>query len=329
MATHPAPSRSRLRRLQEELAESGLTLDARDPLDDLLLVEIDNALRPAPHERKLPSTGSIIEPRRDPGDWTARARLDVTRRAVGGAPLGSARRFADGLSSWLLRRVDGADEWAVFDRPAGSERDLVVLADALAATLVQRHPLGMVRVVGQFGVLRSLGIGWHHEPPVASWIDLVAACPVHGDRETLERLVSFAVHDLGSRGIGATLVYRPGADGAMEARTEARLPLPPPLHIGSPADLAPLRHALAQIDGAALFDGGGVLRQLGVRLVPSSDAASAVAGLAGMRHTSGRRYSYDDPLATVVVVSEDGPVTVMRGGQLIGATSTLLVPATS
>ena len=40
-----------------------------------------------------------------------------------------------------------------------------------------------------------------------------------------------------------------------------------------------------------------------------------------MRHTSGRRYSFDDPAATVIVVSEDGPVTVLRNGELIGRSS--------
>ena len=38
-----------------------------------------------------------------------------------------------------------------------------------------------------------------------------------------------------------------------------------------------------------------------------------------MRHTSGRRYSFDDPYATVIVVSEDGPVTVLRRGELLGS----------
>ena len=30
-----------------------------------------------------------------------------------------------------------------------------------------------------------------------------------------------------------------------------------------------------------------------------------------MRHTSGNRYSFDDASATVIVISEDGPVTVL------------------
>ena len=70
--------------------------------------------------------------------------------------------------------------------------------------------------------------------------------------------------------------------------------------------------------GAALFDRDGVLRRLGVRLVPSASAEASVDALGGTRHTSGRRYSYDEPHATVVVVSEDGPVTVLRHGRIVG-----------
>jgi DNA integrity scanning protein DisA with diadenylate cyclase activity len=204
----------------------------------------------------------------------------------------------------------------VFDRPAGSERDLVVLADVLEATIVQRHPTGSVRVVGRFGVLRWQGLTWHHEPPVSSWIDAVTASSEHGDPEVLEAMLEFAVHDLGSRGIGSLLIYRP--DPEPGPPVEERLPTPPPLRIRRAPHLAPLRHALAQIDGAAVFDAEGVLRQLGVRLVPSNAAEATVEALGGTRHTSGRRYSYDDPLATVIAVSDDGPVSVLRNGAVLG-----------
>jgi hypothetical protein len=310
---------ARLRRLAEELAELGFALDLTVPRERLLVVEIDYALRPRAHERRVASVGSIVEPRAAPFRWEHDTDLAVTRRPVGTTSLAGARLFADGLSSWLIRRVDGDDEWAVFDRPAGSERDLVVLAAALDGTIVQRHPAGPVRVVtAAFGVLRWEGVGWHHEPPLGSWIDVVAGGDATrtGDRDVLERLLAFAVHDLGSRGIGATLVFRPGSlDGP---GVQDRLPTPPALQIRRPVDLAPLRHALAQVDGAAVFDGSGTLRQLGARLVPSPDAELVVDAFRGMRHTSARRYSFDDPGATVIVVSEDGPVTVLRGGELIG-----------
>ena len=38
--------------------------------------------------------------------------------------------------------------------------------EAFGAVAVQRHPSGVVRIGGDFGVLRWDGLDWHHEPPV-------------------------------------------------------------------------------------------------------------------------------------------------------------------
>jgi hypothetical protein len=317
MAQGDSRSRAgRLRRLAEELEETGLRLDSGADLMNVLVEEVDRALRPPVHERRVPSSGTMLDPASDPTTWSPGTQLEIVRKPLFEQPLDAARRFADGLSSWLIRRRDGHNEWIVFDRPAGSERDLVVIAEVLDSTLVQRHPAGTVRVVGRFGVLRYENFRWHHERPVGSWIDAVTACAEHGDPEVLEALLEFAVHDLGALGIGSLLIYRPnGHDGPA---VEERLPTPPPLQIRKPAHLAPLRHALTQVDGATVFDADGVLRQLGVRLVPSSAAEADVEPFGGTRHTSGRRYSRDDPFATVIAVSEDGPVTVFRDGRVLG-----------
>jgi hypothetical protein len=286
----------------------------------MLVGEVDHALRPTVHERRVASSGTILEPASDPATWASGTQLNVSRAPLDQQPLPAARRFADGLSSWLLRRTGDRNEWVIFDRPAGSERDLVVLAHVLEATIVQRHPAGAVRIAGTFGVLRWEGYRWHHEPPISSWIDAVTVCSAYGDPSVLEALLEFAVHDLGSKGIGSLLVYRPGAEPGPPV--EERLPTPPALEVRRPFHLAPLRHALSQIDGAAIFDADGVLRRLGVRLVPSVAAEETVEALRGTRHTSGRRYSHDDPMATVIAVSEDGPVSVLRNGDLIGRSRT-------
>jgi hypothetical protein len=312
----PEPVAGRLRRLAEELEEVGLHPEGSSAFEAMLVEEIDQALRPPVHERRVASSGTILDPMSDSATWPSGTQLDITRQPLYEQPLRAARRFADGLSSWLLRHSDGTTEWLVFDRPAGSERDLVVLASVLEATIVQRHPAGPVRVVGSFGVLRWEGLSWHHEPPVRSWIGAVADHAAHGDPEVLEAMLEFAVHDLGSLGIGSLLVYRP--HGEPGPPVEERLPTPPPLRIRWAAHLAPLRHALSQVDGAAIFDARGVLHQLGVRLVPSNAAEETVEAFGGTRHTSGRRYSHDDPLATVIAVSEDGPVSVLRNGEVLG-----------
>jgi hypothetical protein len=313
------PSPQQLRRLGEELAEAGLDLDGSQPWHRTAILEIDYALRPAVHERRVPSYGAIVAPTSDPAGWDRKTELTVNLRPVGDTDIAAARRYADGQSSWLLRQPDGADSWAVFDRPAGSERDLVVLAEVMGAVIVQRHPAGSVRAVGGFGVLRWNGITWHHEPLVSTWFDALSACGRAGDPAVLEDLLEFAVHDLGARGIGAILVYQP--DERLESSFDQRLPVPPPLQISRATDLAPLRHALGQIDGATLFDTAGVLRRIGVRLVPTVRSEGEVDGFRGTRHTAGRRYSADDPNATVIVVSEDGPVTVMRAGRMRGAST--------
>jgi DisA bacterial checkpoint controller nucleotide-binding len=302
-------------RLAEELEENGFGLGAAGSAQEILLEEIDRALHPPVHERRIASMGTILEPALPPGAWTSGTRLDITRGPLGDQPLDSARRFADGLSSWLLRRVGGESEWIIFDRPAGSERDLVVLVAAFEATIIQRHPTGSVRIAGGFGVWRWDGIRWHHEPPIRDWAGSLASEPRYGDPEVIESMLRFAVHDLGSMGIGALLVYRPDAEAGPPVEEE--LGMPPPLRIRTAPHLAPLRHALSQIDGAAIFDADGTLRQLGVRLLPSDASIELIEGLRGTRHTAGRRYSFDDPDATVIVISEDGPVTVLRNGTVI------------
>lgn len=313
----PATHARRLARLVDELGDHGLDIDGSEPWHEPAIAELDYALRPHVHERRVPSYGALVAPTTDADAWIRETQLTIDRRPTGTTPLADARSYADGIASWLIRSVDGdADEWATFDRPAGSERDMVVLAEAFGAVAVQRHPSGVVRIAGPFGVYRWEGLDWHHAPLVSTWLDTVSACVDHGDRDVLETLLEFAVHDLGSLGIGATLVYRP--DNELHGAQDHRLAPPPPLRITNPYDLAPLRHALAQVDGATSFDEAGVLRHIGVRLVPSAAAEAGVAGIGGTRHTSARRYSWDDPSAIVIVVSEDGPVTVLRKGKVLG-----------
>ncbi|HUA95328.1 MAG TPA: diadenylate cyclase [Acidimicrobiales bacterium] len=306
----------RLARLAEELEESGLPPIIPGAPGRVLLEEIDHALRPEVHERHVPSSGTIIDPRTAPGAWPSGTQLEITHLGVAEAPPRHIRRFVDGLSSWLVRRTEPpGDEWLVFDRPAGSERDLVVLADALDATVVQRHPVGVVRVVGRFGVLRWEGVRWWHAPPVSTRLAALDAEEDSRAIGVLEALLRLAVHDLGSLGIGALLVYRPGE--ARSALVRERLPIPPALEVARATHLGPLRHALSQVDGAALFDGAGVLRHLGVELVPHPDPDLPVVPWGGTRHSAALRYSRDDPSAVVIVVSEDGPVTVVRDGAVV------------
>jgi len=136
--------------------------------------------------------------------------------------LGSVRRFINGLSSWLLRWGDGAEnEWLLFDRPAGSERDLAILAAVMDATIVQRHPSDAVRVAGRFGFCA----GRAHVASRAARPDLDRHGVGRTVRRRSQRARSLAANGRtrpGSLGIGALLVYRP--DDSLGPSVEQRLP---------------------------------------------------------------------------------------------------------
>jgi hypothetical protein len=305
-----------MRRLAEELVEEGIGFVIPAGVEDPLLEELDYALRPPVHEQRVPSYGAIVGPTVDADEWHVSTQLHVSRRQTTGYGDSQIRRFADGFSAWAVRGPSSIDEFVVFDRSAGSERDLVVLAAAAGARLVQRDEAGIVRAVGPFGVVRSDVAGWHHEPPLESWIDEIPGCLAAGQLTVLGHLLDFAVHDLGARNIGALLIMHPTGD--LATMHQQRLPVPPELRIQRPHDLAPLRHGVAQSDGATVFDADGVLRRMGIHLVPSREAEESVRSFGGTKHTSALRYSYDDPDAVVIAVSDDGPVTVMRQGMVVG-----------
>jgi hypothetical protein len=306
----------RVRRLGEELDELAPEVLAAVHDRNAFLEELVYAQRPPIHERRVPSFGAFVEPSTALPAWAEMVGFDVSRRNVAELSDAAVRRFADGIVSWAVRRSDAVDDLVVFDRSVGSERDLSILAKATGAAIVQRHPAGVVRAVGTFGVLRYEGIDWQVELPIERWLD-VGGCsggPLTAD--LLDHMLRFAVHDVSARRIGATFVVAPG--GRVLPSVEHRYGQPPELSIERPADLAPLYHILGQLDGAAVFDESGTLRHLGVRLVPSAQAEADVGAYRGTRHTSALRYSFDDPSATLIVVSEDGPVSVLRAGRRLG-----------
>ena len=103
--------------------------------------------------------------------------------------------------------------------------------------VVQRHPSGTVRVVGRrCAALRRLT--WHHDRPSPSG-STGAERIEDADRDVLETLLEFAVHDLGRGGSARILVFRPAL---CRHRGSSSPPEPPALDVRRVSDLTPLRH---------------------------------------------------------------------------------------
>jgi hypothetical protein len=106
----------------------------------VLLDEIDLASRPTVHERRVASD-TILEPVDDPARWAAVSGLGRSLELPSTTnhcrpPVASPRA----RRAWLLRRADGDHEWLVFDRSAGSERDLVLTGAFVAPIRPARGP---------------------------------------------------------------------------------------------------------------------------------------------------------------------------------------------
>ncbi len=197
------------------------------------------------------------------------------------------------------------------------EYDLVGLQASLGGLIIQRHPGGQVRVFGPAGVVRWNGIAWHHDAPIDAWVGRLGTVAGDIPIEGVRPLLRFAIHELGGRRIGATLIWRPTEHPTPDRRLERLVHNAPRLRLDSVGEEAAIAQALSQTDGAAIFDAGASLVALGIRLASSAAAEQTVSAMSGMRHTSALRYSFDDPHSVVIVVSEDGPVTLMHGGRAI------------
>ncbi|MAT06123.1 MAG: hypothetical protein CL424_13875 [Acidimicrobiaceae bacterium] len=305
----------RLRRLAEELREEGVDVltGAHDPV--ATLVELAYALRPQRFEGRTPTYGVILPP---PGwalDAAGLIESGVALIALSDVDVQFARRFADGVTTFALRDDDQITHIACFDRNLADEYDLVGLQTSIGGIVVQRHANGQVRLFGPTGVVRWDGVAWHRDPPLAAWMHRLAELAPDLPTEGLRPLLRFAVHELAARRIGAILIWRPTDLSVPKHRHEPLVHNAPPLRLDRAGEAAALAQALSQTDGAALFDRDTALVGLGIRLAPSQDAARTVSAMRGMRHTSARRYSHDDPDALVVVVSESGTVTLMYCGQ--------------
>ena len=283
----------------------------------LVLEELDHCRRAPVFEGRHPTYGAMIIPAG--GSKVERQALldhiDFDVVPLDGGPA-AARVYADGRSSYLVRHVDGRVALACFERAMLFEADLVHLQELTGAAIVQRTPvLDVVRLAVDGCVITWDGRNWQARPTAASLRDeLVTKAPELGAR-LVSDVLELAIHWLAPSRVGATIVLSHGEieHVALDTSTAARTP---PLSVTNRRHFSALVAVLRQHDLAVVVDADGAICKVAVGLRWSEQAEEAVDNNRGMRHRSAQRYSYDQPSATVVVVSEDGPVTVYRQGEV-------------
>lgn len=310
-----------VRRLHEELDEDGVTLAVGPEVAGIIGEELDYARRVPLFEGRRPLYGSIVADRFTP--FVPSGEVDLME--VPGS-LAAARLYADGRSSFLLRRPGSSSALACFDRPMQDEAEVVRFQKATGALVVQRTAVfGVVRLFAPERVVSWDGQSWRtRSTAVAMLPELRRAAP--GLHEEVARgVLELAVHTLSPGRVGATLVVFDGEVDSSALDLPRSEPMPP-LSVVNRRHFPALLALLQQHDLAAVVAGDGRIEATGVGLLATPWAEQAV-GDGGMRHRSAQRYSFDQPRASVVVVSADGPVSVYRSGETVVAQPVPPLPA--
>lgn len=309
------------RRLAEELREDGIQLSLDADVLALVLEELDHARRAPVFENRPPFYGSFVlsseEERLD------REGLDVIDLSV--LDLSGARTYADGRLAFLLRRPGDPPALACFDRQLSFEVDVVRVQEASGAHIVQRTAvLSVPRLYTDGAVIAWNGRQWMQRPTASALAPAVTQAAPALDPSIARDALELAVHWLSPGRVGATLVLLED-DIPWTSFDTATATRAPALSIANRRHFPALLAALRQHDLATVVDADGNVRKIGVGLRYSREADEAIPGNRGMRHRSAQRFSFDHEAATVVVISEDGPVTVFRHGEAVGPTASAAV----
>jgi hypothetical protein len=311
-----------LQRLADEFEDDGVDLPTDPEFRMLLLEELDHCRRAPVFEGRPPTFGAIIMPREGP--QAERGSVDVLDFDL--VPLGvdpaAGRAYADGRSSYLMRSVDGSVALACFAGSMLMEADLVRLQRATGAAIIQRTPvLDVVRVAVDETMITWDGRHWRSRPMSTALADVLVEHVPDLDPSFAQLVLELAVHWLAPARIGATIVFHDDDDdidwSSLDTSTAAHTP---PLSICDRRHFSAIAAVLRQHDLSVVVDRDGSLRKVAVGLRWTQEAENAVNSDRGMRHRSAKRYSHDHPTATLVVVSEDGPVTVFRNGTVAVST---------
>jgi hypothetical protein len=303
----------RLGRLREELADEAVPLpvDTRQGL--ALLEELDYARQPPIHEGRAPRYGALVSIDTAP-------QLD--RLEAIGEDLAVLRRLADGRASFVVRGSHSPAGLVYFDHSLEYEASAIALHAETGAYVIQRGATGKVRVCGPDGVVNWDGVQWDFKPLADRHVAPIRRLVPQIDEEVLVGLLELCVHWLSPGHIGASLVV--GLDGdprkLLHLDRSGEMDVPS-LNVTRRDHFSPLLSLLSQVDGATLVDPDGEVSTVQVGLQWSDLAGQLVAPTGGMRHTSARRFSFDEVSSLVFVVSQDGPASVFSDGALLTAVS--------
>jgi hypothetical protein len=222
--------------------------------------------------------------------------------------------MASGRTTFLVRTVAGPV--ALVEMAVEREVAMVRLVRRTGVFVVQRTPAAVVKGFGVGEVWEHINDTWSSRPFAESRLAELRGFTGRGSIQVTANLLDLCVHLLSDRNVGATLVWlldqRETVPTALASR-EGSAP-PAELSVARTEHLEAIAGLLDGVDGACLIAADGRVLRVGAHLAATDEARRFVPAEDGTRHTSARRFSFDEPYALVFVVSVEGRVTVYSDG---------------
>ncbi|WP_013324069.1 DNA integrity scanning protein DisA nucleotide-binding domain protein [Gloeothece verrucosa] len=304
--------------LKEELELSGISACVPEFITcDLLSQELDYALRPNVHERKIQPYGFIFCNSYDSPIYQQLTSLLFF-------DLDEARKLADGCHSFLVFARGQFKGLLILEQAADTELKLYQLHEDFQAVICTTDRYGVTKVICRAGVFIHEYRRWRRKPSVKLIMKQIQLEIPEGDPEILQSILEFCFHDLSPRNIGTTIVWCLADNIPSEVKnllpntSLGNVKKEVEVKINSTPDLPILRHILTFTDGAMLVDKQGTIVAVGIHLKYSENSRQMIGTYKGTRHTSAKRFSYDFRKSLIFVVSDDGPVTIFYQGINIG-----------
>lgn len=298
--------RGRLERLHAELVGEGIEIDSS------LAAQVEEELLHARfikvHEGIRPPYGALIVP--------AGLTLEGMRASTG--TLEETRKLVDGQTSLLVRTVTEPDRGDLAVGKFSDELSLLKLARDTKGVVVRREDDGTITITSEQGIWVNELYSWRQRPAARQRLmDISDEVQLEtGFYELVAELLDFAFHRLSPMHIGATLVLplQTGFDPLTFPLEADGYELPMSLNLQVPDDRELLVGYLRVVDGAVLLTAEGNVARTQVKLQTSKETSRKIGADRGMRHSSAKWFSFDNPEALVIVVSADGPVTMYSDG---------------
>lgn len=304
--------------LKDELEQNGISSCVPELLTcDLLSQELDYALRPNLHERKIQPYGFIVC--NNPDSPIHQQLFELVF-----FDLNEARKLADGCHSFLVFIQGQFKGMLILEQAADNELKLYQLQEDLNAVICTTDINGVTKVICPAGVFIHEYRRWRKKPSVKLMMKKIQFEIFQCNPEILQSILEFCFHELSPRNIGTIIVWCLSEKIPSELKnllpntSLGNVKKNVEVQINSTPDLPILRHILTFTDGAMLLDWQGTIVGVGIHLKYSENSREMLETYKGTRHTSAKRFSYDFPETLLFVVSDDGPVTIFWKGINIG-----------